>query len=114
MFNIDVERCRACCVTAKVGACIEDPVVIKKMLTQPEEKAPTTTVSSIRYNNDVPQSGIIAKNDITTGYCWLFPDYSVGYEVLGKCGFRVTGSVYTVRFGMSMFVLRYERLPSIC
>ena len=32
MFNIDVETCRACGGSAKVIACIEDPVIIRKML----------------------------------------------------------------------------------
>jgi hypothetical protein len=40
VFNIDVERCRICGCSAKVIACIEDPVVIKKILMHLEEKAP--------------------------------------------------------------------------
>ena len=32
VFNIDVEKCRICGGTAKVIACIEGPVVIKKIL----------------------------------------------------------------------------------
>jgi len=43
VFNIDVETCRACGGTAKVIACIEDPVVIKKILTHLKEK--TLTIS---------------------------------------------------------------------
>ena len=39
LFNIDVETCRACGGTAKVIACIEDPVVIDKILTHLNEKA---------------------------------------------------------------------------
>ena len=41
VFSIDVERCRICGGSAKVIACIEDPVVIKKILTHLEEKAAT-------------------------------------------------------------------------
>ena len=41
VFNIDVETCRACGGTAKVIACIEDPVVIKKILSHLEGKAAT-------------------------------------------------------------------------
>lgn len=37
VFNIDVERCRVCGGTAKVIACIEDPVVIKKILAHLED-----------------------------------------------------------------------------
>jgi len=32
VFNIDIETCEACGNTVKVIACIEDPVVIKKIL----------------------------------------------------------------------------------
>jgi hypothetical protein len=38
VFNIDVETCRVCGGPAKVIACIEDPVVIKKILRHLEEK----------------------------------------------------------------------------
>jgi len=31
VFNINVEKCRACGDATKVVACIEDPVVIKKI-----------------------------------------------------------------------------------
>jgi hypothetical protein len=41
VFNIDVETCRACGGTAKVIACIEDPVLIKKILTHLKENTPT-------------------------------------------------------------------------
>jgi hypothetical protein len=33
VFKLDVETCRVCGGTARVIACIEDPVVIKKILT---------------------------------------------------------------------------------
>jgi len=33
VFNIDIETCSACGGAVKVIACIEDPVVIKKILT---------------------------------------------------------------------------------
>ena len=39
VFNIDIEICRECGGTVKVIACIEDPVVIKKILTHLEKKA---------------------------------------------------------------------------
>jgi hypothetical protein len=38
VFKIDVETCRVCGGTARVIACIEDPVVIKKILTYMEDK----------------------------------------------------------------------------
>ncbi len=37
-FNIDLEVCSKCGVAVKVIACIEDPVVIKKILTHLKEK----------------------------------------------------------------------------
>ena len=41
VFKIDVETCRVCGGTARVIACIEDPVVIKKILKHLEKKEPT-------------------------------------------------------------------------
>jgi hypothetical protein len=39
VFNIDIETCSKCGGAVKVIACIEDPVVIDKILTQLNEKA---------------------------------------------------------------------------
>ena len=39
VFNIDVETCRACAGSAKVIACIEDPVIIRKILNHLQEKS---------------------------------------------------------------------------
>jgi hypothetical protein len=39
VFSIDVETCSECGDTVKVIACIEDPVVIQKILTHLKEKA---------------------------------------------------------------------------
>ena len=41
VFNIDVERCDQCGGKIKVIACIEDPVVIKKILDHLDKTAPT-------------------------------------------------------------------------
>jgi hypothetical protein len=38
VFNIDIETCRVCGGAVKVLACIEDPVVIEKILTHLQEK----------------------------------------------------------------------------
>lgn len=38
VFNIDIETCRECGGAVKIIACIEDPVVIKKILTHLKEK----------------------------------------------------------------------------
>ncbi len=39
VFNIDIETCRECGGAVNVIACIEDPVVIEKILTHLHEKA---------------------------------------------------------------------------
>ena len=39
VFNIDIEICRKCGGAVKVITCIEDPVVIDKILTHLKEKA---------------------------------------------------------------------------
>jgi hypothetical protein len=39
VFNIDVETCRVCGAAARVIACIEDPVVIRKTLNHLQEKS---------------------------------------------------------------------------
>ena len=39
VFNIDVETCQACGGTARIIACINDPVVIEKILSHLKEKA---------------------------------------------------------------------------
>jgi len=40
VFSIDVESCRICGGSAKVIACIEDPVAIKKILVHLQETLP--------------------------------------------------------------------------
>ena len=47
VFKLDVETCRVCGGSARVIACIEDPVVIKKILTYLEEKSPTRAAGDI-------------------------------------------------------------------
>ncbi len=38
MFNIDIELCKGCGGPVKIIACIEDPLVIKKILTHLDRK----------------------------------------------------------------------------
>ena len=40
VFNIDIETCRKCGGAVKVIACIEDPLIIDKVLSHLNEKAP--------------------------------------------------------------------------
>jgi hypothetical protein len=56
--DIDVETCRVCGGTAKVIACIEDPVVIKKILTYLEEKLPTRAGLLLPDSRAPPQSSL--------------------------------------------------------
>jgi hypothetical protein len=50
-----------CCGTAKVIACIEDTVVIRKILTHLEEKVPTTAVSLLPDSRAPPQANLLAE-----------------------------------------------------
>ena len=50
VFNIDIETCRECGGAVKVIACIEDPVVIKKILDYLKKKEEATD------HNALPES----------------------------------------------------------
>jgi hypothetical protein len=70
VFSIDVERCRICGGSAKAIpkalaalagqalACIEDAVVIKKILMHLEEKAPTQAALLLPDSRVPPQSSL--------------------------------------------------------
>jgi hypothetical protein len=58
VFNIDVETCRVCGGTARVIACIEDPLIIKKILMHLEEKAPTRAALLLPDSRAPPQAGL--------------------------------------------------------
>ena len=58
VFNVDVETCRICGGSAKVIACIEDPVIIKKILTHLEEKSPTRAALLSPDSRAPPQSSL--------------------------------------------------------
>ena len=58
VFDIDVETCRICGGAAKVIACIEDPVVIQKILAHLEEKAPTRAAFLLPDSRAPPQSSL--------------------------------------------------------
>lgn len=57
VFKIDVETCRVCGGTAKVIACIEDPVVIKTILTHLKEKT-TVAVGMLPEARAPPQESL--------------------------------------------------------
>jgi len=46
VFNIDIETCKTCGGHVKIIACIEDPVVVEKILRHLERKDATATVRS--------------------------------------------------------------------
>jgi hypothetical protein len=56
VFNIDIETCSECGGAMKVIACIEDPVVIKKMLTHLKEKAETKELGMLPASRAHPRS----------------------------------------------------------
>jgi hypothetical protein len=58
VFKIDVETRRICGGTARVIACIEDPVIIKKILTYLEEKLPTRAALLLPDSRAPPQSSL--------------------------------------------------------
>ena len=58
VFKLDVETCRVCGGSARVIACIEDPVVIKKILTYLEEKLPTRAALLLPDSRAPPQCGL--------------------------------------------------------
>ncbi len=58
VFNIDIETCQACGGPMKVIACIEDPVVIRTILTHLDRNAPTTTSSPLPEPRAPPQAGL--------------------------------------------------------
>jgi hypothetical protein len=60
VFNIDVETCRDCGGTAKVIACIEDPVVIKTILAHLEKNVPMDSGVQIPDSRASPQAHLFS------------------------------------------------------
>ena len=58
VFDIDVETCRTCGGGVKVIACIEDPVVIEKILTHLNEKALPIEAPPLPKSRAPPQAGL--------------------------------------------------------
>lgn len=54
VFNIDIKTCNECGGPVKVIACIEDPVVIKKILDHLKEKAETGEPRALPENRAPP------------------------------------------------------------
>jgi len=58
VFNIDIQTCSACGGAVKVIACIEDPVVIDKILTHLDEKAASAGTGLLPQVRAPPQAGL--------------------------------------------------------
>ncbi len=58
MFNIDIETCSECGGAVKVIACIEDPVVINKILAHLNEKAAAVGSGLLPECRAPPQTGL--------------------------------------------------------
>ena len=60
VFGIDVETCSACGGALRIIACIEDPAVIKKILTQLDAKDASTAPVRLPPSRGPPQAGLFA------------------------------------------------------
>ena len=58
VFNIDIETCRECGGVVKVIACIEDPVVIAKILTHLNRKAASAGTGLLPASRAPPQASL--------------------------------------------------------
>ena len=58
VFNIDIETCPACGGAVRIIACIEDPVVIKKILTHLDTKDASAEPSRLPPCRAPPQAGL--------------------------------------------------------
>ena len=60
VFNIDIEVCDICGKKVKVIACIEDPVIIKKILAHLKEQTPATIKYVMPEGRSPPQASLFA------------------------------------------------------
>jgi hypothetical protein len=60
VFNIDIETCRVCGGAMKVIACIEDPPVIKKILTHLRGKGPCVDDVCLPERRAPPQGDLFS------------------------------------------------------
>ena len=56
VFNIDIETCRECGGAVKVIACIEDPVVIQRILNHLKEKGECQDAFRLPEGRGPPQT----------------------------------------------------------
>jgi hypothetical protein len=60
VFGIDIETCPACGGALQIIACIEDPAVIKKILTHLDTKDASTAPARLPPSRGPPQAGLFA------------------------------------------------------
>jgi hypothetical protein len=60
VFDIDIETCRVCGGSVKVIACIEDPVVIKKILTHLRAKGLYQEAAGLPQSRAPPQGDLFS------------------------------------------------------
>ena len=60
VFNIDITTCHACGATMKVIACIEDPDVIRKILTHRDSIVPATAPIALPKPRAPPQASLFS------------------------------------------------------
>jgi hypothetical protein len=60
VFDIDIETCSVCGGSMKVIAAIEDPVVIKKILTHLRGKTPIVEPVRFAQSRAPPQDGLFS------------------------------------------------------
>ena len=58
VFNIDIEVCSKCGGAVKVIACIEDPMVIDKILTHLDKRTPLGEPVALPQPRAPPQAGL--------------------------------------------------------
>jgi len=58
VFDIDIETCSECGGDVKIIACIEDPVVIRKILAHLDEKAVTAAMVRLPQCRAPPTKGL--------------------------------------------------------
>jgi hypothetical protein len=58
VFNIDIETCRACGAAVRIIACIEDAVIIEKILTHLDEKTGSAEASRLPPCRAPPQADL--------------------------------------------------------
>jgi len=62
VFDIDIETCRVCGGSMKVIACIEDPLVIKKILTHLRGKALCVDAAGLPKSKAPPQDDLFSRD----------------------------------------------------